>query len=73
MRNLARTPEITVRLGTRDSPELPATGRLVDPQSEEDSDARARLVQKYTARWSGDLTSWGRNAIVAALDLRAAP
>ena len=71
IRNLARDPAVTVRLAARDATEFSAQARLVDPASAEDRLGRDLLVQKYRSRWSGDLTSWGRNGVVVAIDLPA--
>ncbi|HEX6031123.1 MAG TPA: nitroreductase family deazaflavin-dependent oxidoreductase, partial [Tepidiformaceae bacterium] len=66
VRNIKVEPRVTVRLG---SETYPATARLVEAGTEEDAQARRRLLEKYSPRYSGDLTDWGRTALPVALDL----
>jgi hypothetical protein len=73
VRNLIRHPEVSIRLADRDAPEIPANARLVTAPSAEDRRARELLLAKYTSRWSGDLTSWGRNGVAVALELARPP
>ena len=46
-----------------------ATARLVDPGSDEDSQARRLVVDKYQAPGASDLESWGAGALLVAFDL----
>jgi deazaflavin-dependent oxidoreductase (nitroreductase family) len=65
VRNLMREPRVSVRVAgeRRDG-----RARLVtDPA--EDSRARALVFDKYAQRYSGDLGSWRREALVVAVDL----
>jgi hypothetical protein len=73
IRNLFRHPEVSIRLASRDAPEITANARLVTAPSAEDGRARELLLAKYAARWSGDLSSWGRNGVVVAIELSAPP
>ncbi|MGD9889762.1 MAG: nitroreductase family deazaflavin-dependent oxidoreductase [Dehalococcoidia bacterium] len=65
VRNLRRTPRVTVRIQ-----ETIFTGaaRVIDG-SDEDRHARALLVTKYGPRDQSDLTNWGRRALPIAIDL----
>jgi hypothetical protein len=69
IRNLLRTPGITIRIGTSDAPAVGCRARLSGPGSAEERRGRALLVAKYRSRWSGDLASWGRNGVVVVVDL----
>lgn len=65
VRNLRRTPEVTVRLGRRS---YPGTGRIVtDP--DEDRLARDLVFGKYSPRYSDDLEEWRESALPVAVDL----
>ena len=69
VRNIARTPEVSVRIG---GSEFLGTGRVVtDPV--EDALARRLLLEKYSPTYSGDLTDWGRTALPVAIDLVVPP
>jgi deazaflavin-dependent oxidoreductase (nitroreductase family) len=65
VRNLIRTPEVGVRIGGRT---FSGRARVV---IDEDEDARARylLLEKYSPRYSGDLSSWRETALPVAVDL----
>ena len=69
VRNLRRHPEVTVRLGRRDAPQLPGRARPVDPGSDEDELARRLVTGKYQPTYGGDLSSWRRSALPVAVDL----
>jgi len=67
VRNLTKTPEVTVRIGDR---EFAGIGRIVEGD-EEDGHARRLLLEKYKPTYSGDLSEWGRTALPVAVDLAA--
>jgi deazaflavin-dependent oxidoreductase (nitroreductase family) len=69
VRNLIRHPEVTVRLGRRDAPQLPGRARPVDPGSDEDDLARRLVTGKYQPTYSGDLSSWRDSSLPVAVDL----
>ena len=73
VRNLRERPEVGVRLGRRDAPELPGRARLVEPGSDEDELARRLVVAKYQAGYGGDLSGWRRSAVPVAVDLSPSP
>jgi deazaflavin-dependent oxidoreductase (nitroreductase family) len=65
VRNLVRTPGVTLRIGDRTFSGL---ARLVaDP--DEDERARALVQEKYQSGYRGDLTRWRRSALPVAVDL----
>jgi deazaflavin-dependent oxidoreductase (nitroreductase family) len=65
VRNIMKTPAVTVRIGER---EFAGTGRVVE-EEEEDALVRRLLLEKYEPTYSGDLSEWGRTALPVALDL----
>jgi len=65
VKNLIRTPETTVRIG---SAEFPGRARLMREEAE-DALARRLLLEKYEPTYSGDLSDWGRTALPVAVDL----
>ncbi len=65
VRNLTKTPAVTVRIGDR---EFAGIGRVVE-DGEEDGLARRLLLEKYEPTYSGDLSEWGRTALPVAVDL----
>jgi hypothetical protein len=67
VRNLVKTPSVSVRIGER---EFAGTGRIVD-DAEEDMLARRLLLEKYEPTYSGDLSEWGRTALPVAVDADA--
>ena len=67
VRNLTKTPAVTVRIGDR---EFAGIGRVVG-DGEEDGLARRLLLEKYEPTYSGDLGDWGRTALPVAVDLAA--
>src|ERR671912_1448794 len=69
VRNLIRHPEVTVRLGRRDAPQLPGRARPVDPGSDEDELARRLVTGKYQPTYGGDLSSWRDSSLPVAVDL----
>jgi deazaflavin-dependent oxidoreductase (nitroreductase family) len=68
VRNLTADPAVTLRVG-EDS--WPAEGRVVDEGTGEDVRARRLMLAKYSTPGSGDLDSWGRSALVVAVDVAA--
>jgi hypothetical protein len=69
VRNLVRRPEVTVRVGRRDAPELAGRARVVDADSPEDALARRLVVDKYRQGYGSDLSGWRRSALPVAVDL----
>ncbi|MCC6500257.1 MAG: nitroreductase family deazaflavin-dependent oxidoreductase [Anaerolineales bacterium] len=70
VKNLAKNPNATVRIGKRT---FNATGRLVQP-AEEEASARTLLADKYNERESdGSLSEWARTALVVRLDISSTP
>lgn len=65
VRNLARSPNVKVRVGGRT---VEGRGRVVtDPA--EDERARRVVYEKYASTYSGDLTEWRARATPVAVDL----
>jgi deazaflavin-dependent oxidoreductase (nitroreductase family) len=69
VRNLQASPEVTVRIGRRDAPALPARARVLTPGSEEDALARQLVTDKYQPGYGGDLSGWRRSSLPVAVDL----
>jgi deazaflavin-dependent oxidoreductase (nitroreductase family) len=67
-RNIVANPAVTVRI---EGVTYPGTGRIVARDTKEDAAARALVVPKYQPASSGDLTNWGRTAVVVAVDIGA--
>ncbi|MEX2246854.1 MAG: nitroreductase family deazaflavin-dependent oxidoreductase [Dehalococcoidia bacterium] len=63
VRNMRKTPEVSVRIGRR---RFAARARIVRARTKEDALARRLLLEKY-ARYD-DLDDWGRTALTVALD-----
>lgn len=68
VRNLQKTPSVTVRIADRT---FAGSARTVEPDTEEDAVARKLLVEKYQPGYGNDLTSWGRTSLPVAVDLEA--
>ena len=68
VRNLMKTPAVSVRIGER---EFAGVGRIVN-DAQEDALARRLLLEKYEPTYSGDLSEWGRTALPVAVDLDVA-
>jgi deazaflavin-dependent oxidoreductase (nitroreductase family) len=64
VKNLQRTPEVTVRIGDE---RFEGRARVVE-DTEEDELARRLLVEKYESR-PGSLSNWRRTALPVAVDL----
>lgn len=69
VRNLRQEPRVTVRIGRRDRRALAARGRVLEPGSPEDREARRLVYDKYRAGYGGDLTRWRDTALPVAVDL----
>ncbi|MFN8616916.1 MAG: nitroreductase family deazaflavin-dependent oxidoreductase [Dehalococcoidia bacterium] len=61
VRNLLKTPEVTVRV--RDETR-PGAARVVERGSPEDAAARKLLVERYQPGYSNNLENWGRTSVV---------
>ena len=68
VRNLMAGPAVTLRVG-EDS--WAAQGRVVEDGTGEDTEARRLMLAKYSTPGTGDLDSWGRSALVVAIDVPA--
>ena len=66
LRNLQKTPAVTVRI---DDVTYDATARVLAPETEDDALARRLLFDKYSPGYSGDLASWRDTALPVALEL----
>lgn len=66
VRNIAASPAVRVRIGSR---EFDGRGRVV-VDAAEDALARRLLLEKYAPTYSGDLDDWGRTALPVAIDLQ---
>ena len=65
VRNLVADPEVELELGAR---KRATRARVVPEGSDEDALARRLMLEKYAPRSGGDLSSWGRTALVVAID-----
>jgi len=65
VKNLIRAPAVTLRL--RDS-SYAGHGRVLDG-GDEDALARRLVVEKYQPGYGGDLSDWGHDSLVVAVDL----
>jgi deazaflavin-dependent oxidoreductase (nitroreductase family) len=72
VRNLLARPEVGVRIGRRDAPELAGRARVVAAGSEEDELARRLVTAKYQPGYGGDLSGWRRSALPVAVELATA-
>ena len=66
VRNLQRTPAVTVELGTET---FAGVARVLQPGTAEDLRARELLVAKY--RQGDNLDGWGRTALPVVIELTA--
>jgi deazaflavin-dependent oxidoreductase (nitroreductase family) len=66
IRNLAKTPAATVRVG---GDTFAVTARRAN-NGEEDALVRRLLLEKYAPGSTNDLTNWGRTALPVALDIQ---
>ena len=69
VRNLQASPEVIVRIGRRDAPELAGRARVVAPGTDEDGLARRLVTDKYQPGYGGDLSGWRRSSLPVAVDL----
>ncbi|MEX1264520.1 MAG: nitroreductase/quinone reductase family protein [Actinomycetota bacterium] len=65
VRNLMITPDVELELAGR---KRATRARAVDGSSEEDALARRLMLEKYAGRDGGDLSTWGRTALVVAIE-----
>jgi deazaflavin-dependent oxidoreductase (nitroreductase family) len=65
VKNLTRRPSVSVRVANT---VFEGKARIVK-DAEEDALARRLLYEKYSDRYSGDLSSWRRSALPVAVDL----
>ena len=66
VRNIARSPQVQVRIGTT---LFDGQARLVGAHTEEDARAHKLVTDKYTPRSSDDLSDWSRTSLPVAVDL----
>ena len=66
VRNLMADPEVALRMGDET---WPARGRVVETGTDEDVEARRRMLARYSTPGTGDLDAWGRTALVVAIDV----
>jgi hypothetical protein len=66
VRNLAKKPTVTVRIGGW---EFEGLARKVPQATDEDAEARRLLLDKYSQGGGDDLSEWGRNALPIAIEL----
>lgn len=69
VRNLVKTPSVTVRIGGW---QFGGLARKVEPTTEEDREARRLLLGKYGPTNGDDLSEWGRGALPIAIELDVA-
>jgi deazaflavin-dependent oxidoreductase (nitroreductase family) len=65
VRNLRKTPEVSVRIGAG---VFPGRARVVEDGSE-DERARRLVHDKYAPGYGGDLAGWRRSSLPIAVDL----
>ncbi len=63
VRNLMASPDVELEIGGR---KRATRARVVDDDAEEDALARRLMLEKYAPR-NGDLSTWGRTALVVAV------
>jgi deazaflavin-dependent oxidoreductase (nitroreductase family) len=64
VRNLMATSDVELEIGGR---KRATRGRVVAGDGDEDALARRMMLEKYAPR-NGDLSTWGRTALVVAID-----
>jgi deazaflavin-dependent oxidoreductase (nitroreductase family) len=64
VRNLMASPDVELEIGGR---KRATRARVVDDDDEEDGLARRLMLEKYAPR-NGDLSTWGRTALVVAVE-----
>jgi deazaflavin-dependent oxidoreductase (nitroreductase family) len=65
VRNLMISAEVVVEIGDR---KRTTRARVIDDGTDEDVTARRLMLEKYGHRDGGDLSTWGRTALVIAID-----
>ena len=65
VRNLMISPDVVLEIGDR---KRSTRARVVDESSDEDAAARRLMLEKYGDRDGGDLSTWGRTALVVAIE-----
>ena len=65
VRNLMQDPVVSVRVADA---RLPGRARVVPVDAEEDGLAPRLLFEKYSSRYSGDLSNWRETALPVAVD-----
>jgi deazaflavin-dependent oxidoreductase (nitroreductase family) len=65
VRNLMISPDVVLEIGDR---KRSTRARVVDESSDEDAAVRRLMLEKYGDRDGGDLSTWGRTALVVAID-----
>jgi deazaflavin-dependent oxidoreductase (nitroreductase family) len=65
VRNLMISPDVVVEIGDR---RRSTRARVIDEGTDEDAAARRLMLDKYGDRDGGDLSTWGRTALVVAVD-----
>jgi deazaflavin-dependent oxidoreductase (nitroreductase family) len=66
VRNLMTEPSVSLRIGVE---AFAGRGRVVEEGTTEDVEARRLMLAKYATPGTGDLDSWGRSALVVAIDV----
>ncbi len=66
VKNIRKTPEVSVRIAKG---RFSGRARIVASE-DEDALARRLLLEKYTPRYSGDLSEWGKSALPVAVELK---
>lgn len=65
VRNVMISPDVVLEIGDR---KRSTRARVVADGTDEDAAARRLMLQKYGDRDGGDLSAWGRTALVVAID-----
>jgi deazaflavin-dependent oxidoreductase (nitroreductase family) len=65
VRNLMISPDVVLEIGDR---KRSTRARVVAESTDEDAVARRLMLGKYGDRDGGDLSTWGRTALVVAID-----
>jgi hypothetical protein len=65
VRNLMISADVVLEIGDR---KRTTRARIVDDGTDEDATARRLMLEKYGDRDGGDLSTWGRTALVVAID-----
>jgi deazaflavin-dependent oxidoreductase (nitroreductase family) len=65
VRNVMISSDVVLEIGDR---KRSTRARVVDEGTDEDALARHLMLEKYGDRDGGDLSTWGRTALVVAID-----